>query len=198
MIRRRTCQRTVGAILLAALIQVPALAETYEIDPVHSSVGFTIRHLVSRSTGTFTDFSGSITYDPKQPAKSSFECVIQAASINTGNERRDGHLKGADFFDVENFAEITFKSTAVKSAGENELSVTGDFTLHGVTKSVTLPVTVLGVGTHPRHGRGVAGLAAEFTIMRSDYGVDNWTDVAGVLGNEVKISLLIEAGVKAP
>ena len=180
------------SVLLWGLAQT-AGAETYAIDLAHSSVGFSIRHLVSRTTGHFNEFSGTITYDPESPQASSFSGTIEAKSIDTGNERRDNHLRGADFFDVAKFPSIEFTSTSVKKGKEDFLEVTGTLSLHGVTRTVTLPIEVLGVGVHPMKGKAVAGFAAEFAVKRSDYGVDNWTDAAGVLGDEVKITVLIEA-----
>ena len=168
-------------------------AETYAVDLSHSSVGFSIRHLVGRATGHFNEFSGTITYDPASPQTTSFSGIIQANSIDTGNERRDNHLRSADFFDVAKYPRIEFASTSVQKGVEDRLEVTGTLSLHGVTKPVTFPVEVLGVGVHPMNGKAVAGFAAELTVKRSEYGVDNWTDAAGVLGDEVKITVLIEA-----
>ena len=181
-----------GFVAAAVLLAAPIAAETYTVDPVHSSVGFSIRHLVSRSTGEFTDFSGTIQYDPAKPEASSFEGVIQVASLDTGNDKRDGHLKRADFFDAEKHPQITFKSTAVK-AGSSGLMMTGQFTMHGRTEQIEFTVEVLGVGTNPMTKKPVAGFGADLTVKRSDYGVNNWVDAAGVLGDDVKVTLLIEA-----
>jgi polyisoprenoid-binding protein YceI len=117
--------------------------------------------------------------------------TIQTASINTANAQRDKHLRSPDFFDAEKYPEISFKSTGAKKAGDR-LMVTGDLTMHGITKSVVLPVEVLGVGTHPMSKAPVAGFTAELILKRSDFGVNNWTDVAGILGDEVKVTLNIE------
>ncbi len=181
-----------GFVAAAVLLAAPIAAGTYTVDPVHSSVGFSIRHLVSRSTGEFTDFSGTIQYDPAKPEASSFEGVIQVASLDTGNDKRDGHLKRADFFDAEKHPQITFKSTAVK-AGSSGLMMTGQFTMHGRTEQIEFTVEVLGVGTNPMTKKPVAGFGADLTVKRSDYGVNNWVDAAGVLGDDVKVTLLIEA-----
>lgn len=181
----------------AFLLTGNALAETYEIDGVHSSVTFSIRHLVSRTKGEFNDFSGAIQYDPEHPEKTQVSGIIQVASIDTRNEKRDGHLKSGDFFEAEKFPTITFKSTQAKKKGD-KLMITGDFTLHGTTKQVVLPVEVLGLGVHPRNKAPVAGFASQLVLKRSDYGVNSWTDMAGVLGDEVKVELTIEALGKAP
>lgn len=190
----RSISRLAAAgILAVAALSTAAGAETYKIDAVHSSVEFAIRHLVGRTTGGFTDFGGTIAYDPANPAATQIEATIEVASIDTRNEKRDNHLRGAGFFDVAKYTEITFKSTSVR-AHENHLMVTGNLTLHGTTKQIVLPVEVLGLGTHPMAGnKPVAGFAAETTIKRSDYGVNSWTDAAGVLGDDVKVTLTIEA-----
>ena len=167
-------------------------AQEYSIDLPHSSVSFSVRHIVSRTAGKFTDFAGSIVYDAKNPNKSSVKATIKMASIDTDNERRDGHLKSDDFFNVEKYPDMTFMSSSVKAKG-NMLMVTGDLTMHGVTRKVVLPVEVLGVGTHPMTKASVAGFQADLTVKRSDFGVNTWTDAAGVLGDEVKVTLLVEA-----
>ena len=196
MIARTYLARTLGvAFAVAVLLVDPIQAETYKIDVVHSSVDFSIRHLVGRSKGKFSEFSGTVTYDEKKTEATSINAVIKVASLDTGNEKRDGHLKSGDFFDAEQFPEITFKSTKVVKK-DDRLLVTGNLTMHGVTKSIELSVEVLGVGVHPRGNVPIAGFASDITLKRSDYGVNNWTDKAGVLGDEVKISLLVEALAK--
>ncbi|MDA0710937.1 MAG: YceI family protein [bacterium] len=184
--------------LLASLLLLGnGQAETYTIDAVHSTVDFTIRHLVSRSSGRFDDFSGTVTYDAAHPEKTSAEATIQVGSINTGNEKRDGHLKNPDFFDAETYPTITFKSTSAKKEGDTILLM-GEFTMHGTTHSVTLPVTVLGVGAHPRNKAPMAGFESEIVLKRSDYGVNNWTDATGVLGDEVKVRITLETAGPKP
>jgi polyisoprenoid-binding protein YceI len=185
-------KRFFALVAAITLLAGPALAETYIIDSEHSSVAFSIRHLVSRTSGRFNDFAGTIKYDPAHPEKTSAEATIQVSSIDTDNEKRDGHLRSADFFNAEKFPTITFKSTKAK-AKDGAIHLTGDFTMHGVTKSITLPVEILGTGANPFNKKPQAGFAAELTIKRSDYGVNTWSDVASVLGDEVKISLTVEA-----
>lgn len=180
-----------------ALLAAPALAETYTIDAVHSAVGFKIRHLVSRTSGNFTDFEGVIRYDPDKPDKTAVEATIKVASIDTRNSRRDEHLMGPDFLNAAEFPTITFKSTSVKVV-EQQLLVTGTLTMHGVARQIVLPVEVLGLGTHPGNGAPVAGFASAVTLKRSDYGVNSWTDAAGVLGDDVAVELSIEALGKPP
>ncbi|MYK41724.1 MAG: polyisoprenoid-binding protein [Gemmatimonadetes bacterium] len=184
------------AALTFALTAEATLAETYVVDASHSSVDFSIRHLVGRTKGRFGDFSGTISYDAAKPAASSFSGTIQVKSIDTGNERRDGHLQSDDFFGAEEYPTITFESTEVTSADENTLSVKGKLTMHGTTKEVTLSVEILGTGTNPRSGKAQIGLETNFTILCSDYGVNSWERFSAVLGDEVKIQVLIEANAE--
>ncbi len=181
------------ALALLALAALPALAQdTYKIDPTHSEVSFKIRHLLAKTSGRFTKFGGTIKVDPADLGKSSVEVSIDAASINTDNEARDKHLKGADFFEVEKYPVITFKSTSVKEVAKGKLEVTGDFTLRGVTKRLTFPITNAGTQPGMKPGTVVAGfIDGALTINRNDYGIKYGP---GVLGDDVAISLNIEAG----
>ena len=184
------------AALTFALTAEATWAETYVVDASHSSVDFSIRHLVGRTKGRFGDFSGTISYDAAKPDSSSFSGTIQVKSIDTGNERRDGHLKNADFFEAETYPTITFESTEVTSTGENTLSVKGKLTMHGTTKEVSLSVEILGTGINPRSGKAQLGLETNFSILCSDYGVNSWERFSAVLGDEVKIQVLIEANAE--
>lgn len=185
-------------VLILSLLTLPALAQarTWKVDPVHSSVSFKVRHLFSQVQGKFTDFSGTITYDPQNPGAASVEAQVQAASIDTDNDKRDGHLRSADFFEVETYPLITFKSTKVEE-GEDGLQVTGDFTMHGVTKPVTLDVDFLGAGPHPMTDALVAGFSARGTVDRKEFGI-TWNKVldagGAMLGDEVEIMIEVEAG----
>ncbi len=176
-----------------ALAAVPALAQdTYKIDPVHSEVSFKIRHLLAKTSGRFARFSGAIKVDAADISKSSVEVTIEVASINTDNEGRDKHLKTAEFFDVEKFPTITFKSTSVKEVAKGKLEVTGDFTLHGVTRKITFPITNAGTMAGMQPGSVVAGfIDGAVTINRNDFGIKAYP---GALGDEVVISLNVEAG----
>jgi polyisoprenoid-binding protein YceI len=182
-------------VLLAslALAALPAMAQdTYKIDPVHSEASFKIRHLLAKASGRFTKFAGTIKVDTADISKSSVEVTIEAASINTDNADRDKHLKSPDFFDVEKFPTITFKSTAVKEVAKGKLEITGDFTLHGVTKRITFPITNAGTMAGMQPGSVVAGFTdGALTINRNDYGIKTFP---GALGDDVAISLNIEAG----
>jgi polyisoprenoid-binding protein YceI len=171
----------------------------YKVDPAHSAVGFTIRHFVSNVPGRFGDFDGTITYDAQNPAASSVALNVRSASIDTDNDDRDKHLKSPDFFDVEKFTALTFASTAVKTLDADTLEVTGDLTIRGVTKRITLPVELLGTMKGPRGGEK-AGFEAGFTVNRKDFGVvwNRVLDTGGaVLGDDVKIHIAIEADAPA-
>jgi polyisoprenoid-binding protein YceI len=185
------------AALPVALLLVgsDADAESYQIDATHSSIDFSIRHLVGRTKGRFNDYSGTIVYDAAKPTQTKITGTIQVSSISTGNEDRDAHLCKEDFFFVAEHPTITLESKKVEVKTDGLLQVTADFTMRGVTKEVTLLVEILGTGVNPRTKRLQIGLATEFTVKRSDYGVNSWTDVVGVLGDEVKIGVFIEANV---
>ena len=181
------------ALAVLALAALPALAQdTYKIDPVHSEISFKIRHLLAKTSGRFTKFSGEIKVDTKDIRKSSVEVNIETASINTDNEMRDKDLRSDHFFDVEKYPVITFKSTSVKEVSKGKLEVTGDFTLHGVTKRITFPISNAGTGPGMKPGTVVAGFVdGALTIDRNAYGIKTFP---GALGDEVAISLNVEAG----
>ena len=190
------------AVLAAALaVASPTLAaDTYQFDKAHTTVGFTVRHVVSNLGGKFLDFAGTIKVDRVKPESSSVEFTIQAASIDTSDPKRDGHLKSPDFFDVANQPTIVFKSTSVKPAGKDAYEVAGNLTMHGVTKAVTLPVTFLGEGKDP-WGNEKMGFEIATTLNRKDYGI-NWNkalDQGGFLvGDEVKVQISVEANRVKP
>jgi polyisoprenoid-binding protein YceI len=182
----------VAASVAVLLMVGVAAAERYAIDAVHSAVGFSIRHLVSRASGNFTQFAGTIDYDPAAPESTRVQAVIQVASIDTRNQDRDRHLRSGDFFAADTYPEITFASTGARLSGDT-LQVAGNLTMRGITKSLVLPVEVLGLGTHPATGAPVAGFSSTVVVKRSDFGLNSWTDAAGVLGDEVTAELSIEA-----
>ena len=182
------------AVLALAIATAPAFAANYEIDATHASAVFSIKHLgFSKVQGAIKDLSGSFTYDAAKPETSSVHVVAKAASIDTFNEDRDKHLRNADFFDVEKYPELSFKSTAWKRTGDTTFDVTGDFTLRGVTKSITVPVEFIGAGKGMK-GEERAGFAASFKIKRSDFGMDKMVGES-LIGDEVTIDISFE-GVK--
>lgn len=184
------------ALALGLIASSRAAVETYEIDPVHSSVGFGIRHLVGKVGGNFTKFSGSLKIDRDNLEASSAVASIDANSINTSNEKRDTHLRSPDFFDVAKFATIEFKSTGWKKTGENAFDVSGNLTIHGVTKPVVLKTTLLGFGPGMQPGTQVSGWEASTTINRRDFGVDGPAMLGRAVGDEVTIAISVEADLK--
>ena len=190
-------------LLLVSLAALPLLAqdapETWAVDKNHSSATFKIRHFTSNVVGQFRTFEGNINLDRATPAKSSVDFTIQTASIDTGSEGRDKHLRSADFFDAEKFPAITFKSASVTPKSKTEFDVTGDLTMHGVTKRVTLPVTFLGFQKTSRGEK--AGFEIETTLNRKDYGVvwNRALDGGGfMLSDDVKVSINLEVDRKVP
>lgn len=184
------------ALLLSLLLPALAAAEpvTYKVDADHSGVSFTIRHFVSNVPGRFRDFDGVIKHDKQNPAASSVEFTVKAPSIDTGNNDRDEHLRSPDFFDVQKFPTLTFTSTKVAAKDADTLDVTGNLTMHGVTKQITIPVDVLGSVKTPNGEK--AGFETSFTVNRKDYGIvwNRVLDAGGsVLGEDVKINISIEA-----
>jgi len=168
---------------------------TWQIDPAHSLLEFSVRHMmVATVKGRFSQLRGTITDIADDPALSSVEVVVDGASISTGDVNRDGHLRSADFFDVEQYPTITFTSRRIRGS-RDEFTLTGDLTMHGVTREVTLDVTLNGVGTSP-YGKTIAGFSAETKINRKDWGL-NWNvglEAGGVLvSDQLKISIELEA-----
>jgi len=189
--------------LLAAVFAAAApafAAETFQFDKSHTNVGFQVRHIFTMVSGRFTDYAGAIQVDRAKPENSTVEFTIQAKSIDTSEPRRDEDLRSANFFDVANHPTITFKSTSLKANGKDSWLVTGDLTMHGVTKQLTLPVTLLGEGKDP-WGNEKMGLETTVTLNRKDFGL-TWNktlETGGVLvGEEVKVQIAIEANKAKP
>ena len=173
---------------------------THMIDQSHSAIEFAVKHMmVSTVKGRFEKFSGEVEIDEENPASSKVEVIIETASINTGNEGRDAHLRGADFFDAERYPTITFVSKKVEQLTEDTGVVTGDFTMHGVTRELPLTITREGVTTNMQ-GKNLQAFSASLTISRKDYGLE-WNvalESGGwLVSDQVKISLEIEAVAKA-
>jgi polyisoprenoid-binding protein YceI len=174
---------------------VPGLvAGTWAIDPVHSEVGFSVRHLmVSKVKGSFKTFEGAITI-AENPLDSKVEATIDASSVDTRDENRDNHLRSQDFFEVEKHPKITFTSTAVSPRGSDFL-VAGNLTIHGVTRPVTLELEFNGVNADPWGGTR-AGFSASTEISRADFGIEFNIPIDGggvVVGDKIKITLEVEA-----
>jgi polyisoprenoid-binding protein YceI len=193
--------RSILTTIAAVLFAVSAFAaDNFIVDKNHSEATFQVRHLVSRVSGKFDDFAGAISVDQQNPAVSSVEFTIKTPSIDTGVADRDKHLRSADFFEVDKYPEITFKSTSIKpTSRKNVYDVTGTFTMHGVTKTITLPVEFLGFAKDPR-GNQRAGFSTHIVLNRKDYGI-NWNkalDAGGtLLSDDVDITVNIEAAKSA-
>ena len=166
---------------------------SYKIDPAHSSAQFTVRHMmISNVRGGFSSVQGTISYDPENISATTIEAVIDATSISTLEAQRDAHLKSADFLEVEKFPTITFKSKSVAPAGDGELNVTGDLTIHGVTKQVVLKVEGPTAEGKDPYGNMRIGASATTKIKRSDFGLtfNAALETGGVLvGDDLKIEL---------
>ncbi len=169
---------------------------TYTIDNAHSDVSFSVRHMVfAKVRGHFTKWTAALEVDPADPSKSSVQVTIEAASIDTREAQRDGHLKSADFLDVEKHPQITFKSRRIERAQKGHYKVTGDLTIRGVTHEVPLDIEELGGGKDP-YGNERVGYNAKATITRTDWGL-KWNqtlEAGGVLvGEKVDIEIEVEA-----
>ena len=189
-----------SAVMMLVLTAAVSQAEVWKVDNAHSYVGFEVKHLViSTVKGNFKDFAGTINFDGKDVSKGSAELTIQVASINTNQEKRDGHLKSADFFAADSFPTITFKSKKVIPGTDQAFKLVGDFTMRGVTKEVTFDCVFGGVFTSEKMGGSRAGFSAEAVINRQDFKLSygQVLDNGGLaVGNDVKIKIDLEA-VKA-
>ncbi len=171
----------------ATLISGGAIAApaTYVLDKTHMDVAYSLSHLgFSTSHGRFGDVDATLVLDPDAPANSKVSATIQVKSIDSGNDARDEHIRGADWFDVAKYPTITFVSTKTTPTGANTAKVTGDLTIHGVTKSVVLDTTLTKFAPHPMRKAQTAGIHATVTIKRSDYGVSSSVPM---IGDEVTI-----------
>lgn len=190
---------TLGILFLASAAVLRA-ADTYTIDKAHSDVSFTIRHFASKVHGRFADFEGAIQADTAKPEASSVVFTIKATSIDTNNSNRDTDLRSDGFFDVAKFPEISFKSTKIAATGKDTYSVTGTFTMHGVSKEVTLPVTFLGSMKDPK-GNERASFELNTKLNRKDFGI-NWNRALDngslMLSDDVDVTVDLETIKKAP
>lgn len=192
-------------LLLAAALAVSSasFAATYDIDSAHSAANFSVKHLaVSSVNGALGDVTGKVEFDEKDITKSSVEATIDVKGINTRQSKRDDHLRSPDFFDVEKFPTLTFKSTKVEKAQGNKLKVTGDLTLRGVTKSVVIDGEISNEVANPFSGAKTRGFSGTTKLNRKDFGL-TWNKPleagAGLLvGEEVAVQLEAELTPKAP
>jgi polyisoprenoid-binding protein YceI len=186
-------RRLIAASLVAASLAVPGLARAadYAIDPTHTHVLFMVDHLgFAKMVGLFTDVSGTIGFDPGKVDASSLKITIKTDSIQTQYAQRDKDLKGADWFNVTEFPEMIFVGKSYQKKDDKTGTVTGDLTLHGVTRPVTLDVTLNKLGENPLAKKEEAGFSATATLKRSDFGMKTFL---GPIGDEVKLILEVEA-----
>jgi polyisoprenoid-binding protein YceI len=184
--------RTSLAAIVSLVLILPAAAETqsWNIDGAHSSAQFSVRHMgISTVRGAFTKLSGTVQYDATNPIKTTIDATIEAASVDTRVEMRDNDLRGPNFFDASKYPTLTFKSKKVEEAGPGKLKVTGDLTIHGVTKEVTLDVEGPSAPVKDPRGNLRVGASASTTINRRDFGVNG---AAAVVGNDVPITIDME------
>lgn len=182
-------------LLIANLLLAPlvwAAPETYKIDDNHSFANWSIRHIVGKTTGTFTNISGKLTLDPTNPNVGSADVTINIYSLDSGHRERDIHLLTAEYLDANKYPDMRFVSTGFKSTGKDTGVMSGQLTLHGATRSVQIPYKILGFATDP-WGNQRAAFEGKFSLNRSDYGITKHVDGgAGLIGNEVEITLLVE------
>ena len=184
--------RRIALVAALALATAPAFAATYTLDPGHTQVVFSWNHFgYSNPTAQFGKVEGTLEFDQANPTKDSVNVTIALASVNTNVPKLDEHLQKEDFFDSAKFPNATFKSTKVeKGASKDHLKVTGELTLHGVTKPVVLDVTVNKVGEHPMRKAAAAGFDASTTIKRSDFGINKYVPM---VSDDIKIHITSEA-----
>jgi polyisoprenoid-binding protein YceI len=181
---------------VAPTAAIDDLTGDYEFDVAHTRIGFVARHaMVTSVRGAFTDFEGTVHLDAADPARSSAKLTLKVASIDTGNEQRDGHLKSADFFDAETYPEITFAGTAVERVDDDEFRLTGDLTVKGVTKPVTVELTFNGSAKDP-FGNLRAGFEGKTTVNRKDWGL-TWNAALETGGFLVSDKIKLEFDVSA-
>jgi polyisoprenoid-binding protein YceI len=181
-----------AAVVFVVSVSLSRAADNYEMDAMHTAVGFRISHLgLSWTMGRFNTVSGAFTIDPTDAGKCTFEMAIKTESIDTGNAKRDEHLRSPDFLNVRQFPQMSFKSSAVEAAKDG-YTVTGDLTLHGVTKAVKF--TLVG-GRKAEFPKGVqrTGYSTELVLKRSDFGMDKMKEA---IGDEVQISISFEGTIK--
>lgn len=183
-----------GLSLVAGVSSIRA-NEIFKFDSAHSTIAFKVRHMLGTAKGTFTKFSGTIEVDREHPEKSSVVATIQAASINTAIAKRDEHLRSADFFNVQQYPEITFKSRRVKQTGANTGEIAGDFSMHGVTRAITLNVQLLGDPESAGRGQTTRWRITTAPLSRSEFklGWSKGVETVSMIGDEVAVDIQIEA-----
>jgi len=202
-------RRSIALVSLVAVLALPLTAAaidtmSWNVDAAHTEVNFKVRHFFTPVTGTFADYDVELMFDQDDPTRSTVNVSIDVASVSTGDERRDTHLRTADWFGADTYGDITFESTSVKRTGKNQYVAVGQLTIKDVSKQVELPIQLLGVKAIPEMMREmlggvtqVASFQANLTIDRTAFGVGTgmWGETA-VVGADVEIELLVEANIK--
>lgn len=193
-LNKLTTLLAVTIFAVSSLAMVKYAATSWTIDKAHSAINFEVTHFFTPVDGKFSDYEATVNFDPENLEESMIDVKIMVNSIDTENERRDGHLKTADFFNAEKWPYITFKSSSIEKTGDNEFVANGELTIKDVTKEVALPFTLLGVMDNPmQEGKIVAGIKASTVVDRTDYtvGTGDWASDA-VIGDEVTVDLNLE------
>ncbi len=193
--KTRTSLLALAALVAGLSSPLSAAVESYKIDSTHSTIQYSLRHLVSKFTGSFSTVSGTITVDRDNLEKSKVEATIDIGSVNTADEKRNAHLKSPDFFDAVKFPSMKFVSTSWKKTGEDTYDVTGNLTIKDVTKPVVLKTKVLGFG-EGMGGTQVSGWEVTGAIKKSEFGLAGPAMLGKVLGDDVAINIAVEAGFK--
>ena len=183
------------ALGLLLSLQAQAEVEHYKIDSAHSFANWSIRHVASKTSGTFNDIRGELAIDRNDLANSKVDATISLLSVNSGHAKRDEHIKKAEYLDVGHFAEMRFVSTKVVATGKDAGTITGQLTLHGITREITFPFKVLGFGNDPWGGYR-SGFEAKTSLRASDYGFTWPLKANAPVGDDIEITLLIE-GVRS-
>lgn len=185
------------AAVFAAALAAPVLADTYDVDAAHTTLGFGAKHMVvSTVKGSFSEFKGEFSFDPAKPEATKASATVQVSSISTANKKRDDHLKAKDFFDAEKFPQIKFESTSAEKSGDGYV-LKGKLTIKETTKEVAIPVSINGPVEDPYHNQRV-GIEGGFKINRKDYGLNFDSKLANgglVVGDEIAIDISVE-GIK--
>jgi polyisoprenoid-binding protein YceI len=192
----KACRLFLGAALfLVVAVSSVHANETFRFDPSHSTITFKVRHMLGTAKGKFTKFSGTIEIDREHPERSSVTATIQSASIDTAIAKRDEHLRSADFFNVQQYPEITFKSRRVKQTGANTGEIAGDFTMHGVTRPITLNVQLLGDPESAARGQTTRWRVTTAALKRSEFklGWSKGIETVSMIGDEVAVDIQLEA-----
>ena len=193
MVRKLYVAMAALVMVLGAASQQARAADTYKIDPVHAAVLYKISHLgLANAYGRFNEPTGKVVLDNDDPSKSSFEFEVDADKVDTGNAKRDAHLKSPDFFNARQFPKISYKSTSVSKKGDNQYELIGDLTMHGVTKPITFVVTKTGEGKGLKPDEVRTGWEAQVDLKRTDWGIKG---LVGPVGDDVHLTVSFE-GVK--